>query len=87
MAQAGNLAGGEAPTIQLDLVAYKLERICAYVLDWSARDVDGRAVPVTRATIKALNPAMATAIDVALDAHIRAMSANPTGPTMTSTSP
>lgn len=87
LAQSGNLAGGEAPTLQLDLAGYKVERLCAYLIDWSFRDADGRAVDVSRAAIMALDPATADEIDAALDAHLEAMGANPTKPSATSTSP
>lgn len=87
LAQGGNLASGEAPTLQLDLASYKVERLCMYLVDWSFRDQDDRSVPVSRATIKALDPATATEIDAALDTHLAALGANPTAPPPMSPSP
>jgi hypothetical protein len=87
LAQSGNLAGGETPTLRLDLAGYKLERLSAYLLDWSFTDLGGNPVLVTRATIAALDPATADEIDAALDRHLEALGANPTVPTPTSTSP
>ena len=87
LAQDGNLAGGDAPTLRLDLGAYKVKRMLMYLLDWSFRDVDDKSVQVTEATIKALDPETAAEIDAALDAHIAGIAANPTAPTPMRPSP
>lgn len=84
--QEGSMLGG-TPDMRLDLAAYKIERLVAYLVDWSFRDADGRAVDVTRASIRALDPATAAEIDAAIDAHVEAMDANPTAPMAMSTSP
>lgn len=85
--QAGTLGNGHAPEFTIDLAAYKLERMLAYLTDWSFRDRNDRNVPISRATINALDPDTADEIDAALDAHIEAQSANPTPPTGMKASP
>lgn len=87
LSQTGTLTGGEAPTVTLDMAGYKVERMAVYVVEWSFRDANDRPVEVSRATIKSLDVDTANEIDAALDAHIEATGANPTTPTVTSTSP
>lgn len=84
--QSGSILSGQ-PDVQLDLAAYKIARMVAYLVDWSFRDGDDRPVDVSREAIRALDPATAAEIEAALDAHIEALEANPTVPAMTRPSP
>jgi hypothetical protein len=85
--QAGTLGNGATPEFTIDLAAYKLERMLAYLTDWSFRDRAGHLVPISRATVNALDPDSADEIDAALDAHIEGQAANPTSPNGTKESP
>jgi len=85
--QQGTLSNGGSPEFTIDLAAYKIERMLAYLVEWSFRDRDGDRVPVTRATVNALDPDTADEIDAALDAHIEAQTGNPTLPNAMKESP
>jgi hypothetical protein len=87
LAQTGSLTRGEALDVTLNMGAYKIVRMAAYLTDWSFRDEFDNRVTINRTSIETLDPATADEIDAALDAHIEAMAADPTMPTPPSTSP
>jgi hypothetical protein len=87
LAQSGSLTKGEELTVSLDMAGYKIERMAAYLTDWSFRDEFDNRVTLNRTSIETLDPATADEIDKALDAHIEATAADPTTSTPTSTSP
>ena len=64
---------GQGEALSIDLAAYALERLVAWVMDWSFRDADGDRVTVSREAIEALHPDTAAEINAALDAHIEAL--------------
>jgi len=66
--------GGGAP-LTVDLAAYDIERLCAWVMDWSFRDGEGDRVVVTREAIESLHPDTAAEIQKVLDAHVEALEA------------
>lgn len=61
---------GGAQKFDIDLSTYKIERMAAYIVDWSARTPDGRKVAVSRDAFAALDPVAAEEINDALDRHI-----------------
>ena len=66
---------GAGNTFNVDLSAYQIERMLAYIVEWSARNPDGSPMKVSRDAFAALTQAAADEINAALDAHIEAMSA------------
>jgi hypothetical protein len=85
--QSGSLSNGDTPDFTIDLAGYKIERMLAYLVDWSFRDRFDHRVTISRATVRALDPDTADEIDAALDAHIEGQAANPTSPNGTKESP
>jgi biotin synthase-related radical SAM superfamily protein len=59
--------------LELSLEVFNINRVAAWVVDWSFVGPDDRVVPVTRAYIEALDPATAAEITTALDAHVAAL--------------
>lgn len=68
-------AQGQGEPLSMDLAAYDLARLCAWVMDWSFRDADGDHVAVSREAIESLHPDTAAEIQKALDAHVEALEA------------
>lgn len=66
---------GQGEALSIDLAAYDIERLCAWVMDWSFRDGDGDRVVVSREAIESLHPDTAAEIQRALDAHVEALEA------------
>ena len=60
-----------AQKIDLDLGSYNLNRMVAYIVDWSARTPDGRPVKPSRDAFAALDERAAREITDALDRHIQ----------------
>ena len=56
--------GETVQEIGIDMARFKLERILAWVIDWSAKG------KINRDTVAALKPSIADEIEKALDAHI-----------------
>lgn len=56
--------------IELDMSTYNIERMAAYIIDWSARKPDGGKLPPTRDSFAALEEPAAEAVNAALDRHI-----------------
>lgn len=60
-------------TMDLDVGAFEIARIMAWVTDWSFRDAAGKRVELTRAAVENLLPETADEIRLALDAHVKAV--------------
>jgi len=58
---------------ELDLVAMKLAKVDAYLVDWSAKKADGKDLPYSRTALEALDAATFTAIEAAIDGHVERM--------------
>ena len=63
-----------------DLKRYQIERYATWIVAWSAKLPDGKAIEVSRDSIAILRPAVAAAIDVALDTHVEALEAEKKAP-------
>ena len=57
----------------LDLERYNIERLSAWITDWSFDDADGKRVGVSNGAIWALDPDAAREIELALTTHIKAV--------------
>ena len=57
-------------------VEFQVENLLVWIVDWSAKDANGKAVPVTKQAIMNLHPAMAEALDAAITAHKEALEKN-----------
>jgi hypothetical protein len=80
-------SAGGGTKIDIDFGVYKIERMAAYIVGWSARKPDGSPVKPDRDAFAALSEEAADEIDAALDVHIEARKAaaeaaegNPTVP-------
>lgn len=60
---------GEQAEIGLDWPRFRIQRIVTWVVEWSFRH-GGKAVPITRDSVSALDPETAAEIQEALDVHI-----------------
>lgn len=67
--------------LELSLEVFNINRIAAWVVDWSFVGPNDKALPVTRAYIEALDPDTAAEITTALDAHVTALAAQVADPT------
>ena len=67
--------GGDMANVrmELDLAAFEIQRILAWVTEWSFRDGGGRPVDLTREAVENLTPETAEEIKAALDAHVAAV--------------
>ena len=65
--------GDDGDPFTIDLAVYQIERILSWVLEWSFTDEAGKRVPVSRATIEALDTATGAEITIALNEHIAAV--------------
>jgi hypothetical protein len=63
----------EEVTARLDQARWSIERIMAWVVDWSIIDEDGQRVRLTRDAVRALDPETGEEIQEALNKHIDAM--------------
>jgi hypothetical protein len=64
---------GDGPTkFDLDMSTYKIERMAAYIVGWSARKPDGSPAKPDKSAFGALSEAAADEINEALDRHIEA---------------
>jgi hypothetical protein len=63
-------AEGQGQEMTVDWARFDIERLVAYVIDWSFVDADGDRVLVSREAIEALHPDTAAEIQAALDAHV-----------------
>jgi hypothetical protein len=66
---------GQGEPLSVDFAAYKLERLAAWIMDWSLVDADGEPVTVSREAIERLHPDTAEEIEAALDAHVAGLEA------------
>lgn len=66
----GDLSGVR---MELDMAAFEIERVLAWVTEWSFRDGTGRPVELTRAAVENLNAETAEEIKAALDTHVAAL--------------
>jgi hypothetical protein len=78
---------GKVDDVRIDMSAYKIARMVAYIVDWNALDKKGKPIKLTPAALAALKGKSADEVEKALDAHIEAMavegsddSADPTQP-------
>jgi hypothetical protein len=62
--------GAGQDDLRIDMSAYKLARMEAYIVDWSARDEQDKPVRVSRDALAALDQESADEIEQALDSHI-----------------
>lgn len=67
MAPATSTQRGE---VDVDWAAMAFGRVCAYLVDWSAKDLNGKAVKITPATVESLVKADFEAIDDAILKYI-----------------
>jgi hypothetical protein len=67
--------GGDLANVrmELDLSAFEIQRILAWVTEWSFRDATGRPVALTREAVENLNAETAEEIKAALDEHVAAV--------------
>src|SRR6478735_688564 len=67
--------GGDLASVrmELDLSAFEIQRILAWVTEWSFRDGTGRPVALTREAVENLNAETAEEIKAALDEHVAAV--------------
>lgn len=65
-------AGG-TPSVAVDMAEAAIAKVAAWLVDWNLKDDDGRAVPLSRAAIEHLDPAVADAITALIDAHAAAV--------------
>ena len=67
--------GGDLANVRMevDLAAFEIERILAWVTEWSFRDATGRPVDLNRSAVENLTPETAEEIKAALDAHVAAV--------------
>jgi len=59
--------------VTIDLEKHNVERLFAWVVDWSFRDNQGKKVKVSRSSIARLLPDMVEEIDAALTLHMSDM--------------
>lgn len=72
--------------IGIDLAAFEMARITAWVVEWSFADERGKRVPVNRDTIESLDPDTAEEIKAAIDRHVEKLEAEKNDPSIGSTS-
>lgn len=65
--------GAGQDDLRIDMSAYKLARMEAYIVDWSARDDQDKPVKVSRDALAALDQESADEIEAAIDAHIEGL--------------
>lgn len=70
-------ANGHAPTaddfgLEIDMARWAVERVYAWLVDWSFRDAEGRPVKLSRDAVRALDSETAQEIQDALDRHVAA---------------
>ena len=73
---------GGGSRLELELGTFNIQRIMAWVVDWSFVGPDDKVPAVSRITIGSLDPLTANEITAALDTHIAALTAvvlDPTG--------
>lgn len=74
--QTANGKPGKEPAegaLAIDAKRYAVARIRAWVVDWSAVGPGGKRIEITNSAIENLRPAIAAAIDRALDQHVEAI--------------
>jgi len=69
------VAAGGGQRLTYDWTRFEVDRLCAWLLDWSFRDGDGDHVVVSRERIEALHPDTAAEINAALTAYLEAQEA------------
>lgn len=72
---AEDAPGGPGMGLTVDWAAFEIERLVAYLMDWSLLDADGERVVVSREAIEALHPDTAKEIQEALDRHLEGQEA------------
>jgi hypothetical protein len=88
-----SMVQGDGPAkIDLDMSTFRIERMAAYIVGWSARKPDGSPVKPDRDSFAALSEHAADEINKALDRHIEARAeeakqADGGNPTPASTAP
>lgn len=66
-------------SVEVDFKEFSFARTEAYLLEWSFRDDDGKAVPVSRTAIEALDTKSYEEIENAISAHVEALVAEKKG--------
>ena len=81
----GPVAGGEVAdaAVEMDLEKYQLLRLRTWLVDWSFRDRQGKAVRINAASLSSLHPDAVEEINAALTAHIEALEAAKNAPSPT----
>lgn len=66
---------GDLATVKMDIdfAAFEIERVVAWVVDWSFRDANDKPVQVSRAAVERLDEETANEIRAALDVHVKAI--------------
>ena len=64
---------GEQPTVEIDMKRCRIMRCAIYLLKWSLTDWDDKPVPVTEASLEALDPDRLKEIETAIEAHSKRM--------------
>lgn len=65
--------GAEETEVNVDWKAMRFARAYTYLVDWSATTPTGKTLPITMATIEALDPEQFKEIDDAILAHIASL--------------
>lgn len=79
---AAGLSGkGEGDAeIGLDSKKFAIERLYAWLVDWSLTTKDGKTAKITRSAVENLRPSVAQAIGDALDKHMESLGNGETPP-------
>ena len=79
----GPVTGGELADagVEMDLEKYQLLRLKTWLVDWSFRDRQGKAVKINLASLSSLHPDAVEEINAALTVHIESLETAKNAPT------
>lgn len=86
LAAAGLRKLDQQQQIDVDWDAFDVQKILTWVVDWSARDANGKPLALNEANVRALHPKVGDLIVAKIDEHVESLEGNASSPETPDTS-